>query len=87
MQRVHINQDKYVEKDAIAFIEGKTRERGLTDTDIAKLIGITQSSYSNRKRKGKMNFNYMELYKIINRLELTDEELVRLMRGKIRLQG
>lgn len=84
MPRVTLYQDKYIDSDAVSFVEGKTRERKLTDTDLAQEIGITQSSYSNRKRKGKMNFNYLELVKIIKRLELTDEEIVKLMRGKVR---
>lgn len=82
MPRVSINKEKYIDADAVSFVEGKTRERKLTDTDIAHEIGITQSSYSNRKRKGKMNFNYLELVKIIKRLQLTDEEIVKFMRGK-----
>lgn len=84
MPRVSLYADKYIDADAVSFVEGKTRERKLTDTDIAHVIGITQSSYSNRKRKGKMNFNYLELVKIIKRLELTDEEIVKLMRGQVR---
>lgn len=84
MPRVSINKDKYIEADAVAFIRGKTRQQGLTDTDIAHEIGITQSSYSNRVRKKKMQFDFMELLKIIQRLELTDEEIVKLMRGKVR---
>lgn len=84
MPRVTLYADKYIEFDAVSFVEGKTRERKLTDTDIAKEIGITQSSYSNRKRKGKMNFNYLELVKIIKKLQLTDEEIVKLMRGQVR---
>ena len=84
MPRVTLYADKYIDADAVAFIEGKTRERGLTDTDIAKVIGITQSSYSNRKRKGKLNLTYLELVKIIHKLELTDEDISKLMRGKVR---
>lgn len=87
MPRVLLYQDKYIEADAVAFIRGKTKERGLTDTEMAHEIGITQSSYSNRVRKKKMQFNFMELFKIIQRLELTDEEIVKLMRGKIKMRG
>ncbi len=81
MPRVALYQDKYIDADAVAFIEGKTRERGLTDTDIAKEIGITQSSYSNRKRKGKLNLNYLELRKVFVKLQLTPEEVTKLMLG------
>lgn len=85
MPRISLYQDKYIESDAVAFIRGKTRERGLTDTDIAHEIGITQSSYSNRVRSKKMKFDFMDLIKIIKRLELTDEEIVKLMRGQVRV--
>ena len=86
MPRVHINQDKYIESDAANFINGKTRERNLYDKDIAKEIGLKGPAYSLRKKDGKFDFGFMELVKMIRKLELTDEEIVRLMRGKIRLR-
>ena len=84
MPRVALYQDKYIESDAANFINGKTRERQLYDKDIAKEIGLKGPAYSLRKKDGKFDFNFMELVKMIRKLELTDEEIVKLMRGKVR---
>lgn len=84
MPRVALYQDKYIESDAANFINGKTRERQLYDKDVAKEIGLKGPAYSLRKKDGKFDFNFMELVKMIRKLELTDEEIVKLMRGKVR---
>lgn len=84
MPRVALYADKYIDSDAVAFVEGKTRERRLKDRDIANLIGLSPPSYCKRKQNGKLNLNYLELVKVIRRLELTDEEIIKLMRGQVR---
>lgn len=84
MPRVTLYQDKYIESDAANYINGKTRERNLYDKDVAKEIGLKAPAYSLRKRNGKFDFSFMELVKMIRILELTDEEIVKLMRGKVR---
>ena len=84
MPRVALYQYKYIESDAANFINGKTRERQLYDKDVAKEIGLKGPAYSLRKKDGKFDFNFMELVKMIRKLELTDEEIVKLMRGKVR---
>lgn len=82
MPRVSINQDKYTEADAVAFLEGKTRGRRKLDRDVAAAIGLSPPAYCQRKRDGKLKLNYMELVKVIQTLNFTDEEIVRFMRGK-----
>lgn len=84
MPRVSLYQDKYIEADAANFVNGKTRERQLLDKDIAELIGIKPPAYCKRKQGGKFDFSFMELVKMIRKLELTDEEIVKLMRGQVR---
>lgn len=84
MPRVTLYADKYIEADAANFINGKTRERQLYDKDIAQEIGLKGPAYSLRKKNGKFDFSFMELVKMIRKLELTDEEIVKLMRGKVR---
>lgn len=83
MPRVALYADKYIEADAANFVNGKTRERQLLDKDLAELIGIKPPAYCKRKKDGKFDFSFMELVKIIRKLELTDEEIVKLMRGKL----
>lgn len=83
MPRVTINKEKYMEADAVAFIEGKTREAGKMDKDIAEAIGLSAPSYCIRKKDDQMKFSYPELVKMIVVLRLTDEEIVKLMRGQV----
>ena len=82
MSRVSVNKYQYIEKDAATFINGKTRGSGKEDKDVAKAIGIAPSSYCNRRRDGRFNMSYIDLVKTIELLELTDEEIITLMRGK-----
>ena len=84
MPRVSLYQDKYIESDAANFISGKTRERQLHDKDIAAVLGLKAPTYCKRKRDGRFDMNYLELVKIIKELQLTDEEIIKLMRGKVR---
>lgn len=84
MPRVTILKDKYIESDAADFLNGKIREAKLSDKDIAALIGITPPAFCNRKQNGRFKFDYMELVKIIPKLNLSDEEIIKLMRGKLK---
>jgi hypothetical protein len=83
MPRVTINKEKYMEADAVAFIEGKTRGTRQTDRDMAALLGLSPPAYCQRKKNGKMNFSYLELVKMIKQLKFSDEEIVKLMRGAL----
>lgn len=84
MPRVALYQDKYIEADASDFINGKTRERRLLDKDIAETIGLKPPAYCKRKQNGRFDVSYMELVKIIRKLQLTDEEIIKLMRGQVK---
>lgn len=82
MPRVVLLKDKYIEADAADFVNGKTRQKKMYDKDIALGIGLKPPAYSLRKKDGKFDFNFMELVKMIRMLELSDEEIVKLMRGE-----
>ncbi|MGN1158227.1 MAG: hypothetical protein ACI4TK_18810 [Agathobacter sp.] len=82
MPRITANKYQYMEKDAANFINGKTRGCGKEDKDVAAAIGIGPSSYCNRRRDGKFNMSYIDLVKTIELLELSDEDIIVLMRGK-----
>lgn len=84
MPRVAIKKYEYMEKDAANFINGKTRECQKEDKDVAELIGISRPAYCLRRKDGRFNMSYIELVKTIEFLQLSDEEIVSLMRGKFR---
>ena len=48
MPRVTIKKKEYKVSDFSKWIVGKMYEQGLTQADLAKMIGITQPSFCNR---------------------------------------
>ena len=78
MPRVTLNRRKYKVSDISKWLVGKLYEKGLHQVDIANWIGISQPSLSARLKKGL--FTYEELLTIFNKLEVTDEEILRLMK-------
>lgn len=82
MPRVAINKYKYILKDAAKFLNGKTRGCGLYDKDMATVVGLSPPAYCQRKKPDKMELSYINLVKIIEKQNWTDEEIVKFMRGK-----
>lgn len=84
MPRITANKYQYIEKDAASFINGKTRGSDKEDKDVAAVIGIAPSSYCLRKRNGRFKMDYIELVKIIEYLDMSDEDIICLMRGRFK---
>ena len=78
MPRVVIKKKEYKVNDLSVYIVGKMYEKKLRQADLAEMLNITQPAFSNRLKKGL--FSYAELLDIIQKLESTDEEILRLMK-------
>lgn len=64
----------------VLWIESRTGSRhGVYEKDLADLIGITRSSFSNRMKTGK--FDYLEIVKIFEFLNATNKECLEIMKG------
>ena len=78
MPRVAIKKKDYMISDLSQWIAGKMYAKNLRQKDMAELIGITQSAFSQRIKKGW--FTYGDILSILKKLDATDEEILRLMK-------
>lgn len=78
MPRVTIKKKEYMISDLSQWIAGRMYTKGLRQQDMAETIGITQSAFCQRLKKGL--FTYGEMLSIFKKLEATDEEILRIMR-------
>ncbi|MCI9095505.1 MAG: hypothetical protein HFI95_04725 [Lachnospiraceae bacterium] len=78
MPRVSINKKKYLKTDLREWIIGRMKSLNLTQEDMSQMMNITQQAFGYRLREG--NFKSDQLYVIFNRLQATDEEILRLMK-------
>lgn len=86
MPRVSINRKQYKIKDLAGWIEGRMHSKGLKQEDVARELGISQSSLSARlnpktyeKNKRADPFKYGDLLVLFKLLEVTQEEKEQLM--------
>lgn len=78
MPRIRQSKEKYMRADTSALIRRKMYESGITQNDIGNIIGRTQSNVS--ARISQMSFSYSELVKIFDKLDFTDEEVLKCMK-------
>ena len=62
-------------------LRGKLAELGISQEALAKAIGISYVSMSN-KINGNKEFTLKEVYAIAETLKLTDEEIIRIFIGE-----
>ena len=79
MPRVNELKPMYMAKDIGSNIVGLMFRKGVSQTDLAKELGITQGGLHYKLFNN--SFSYRDLLVIFRRLELTDEEIVRLMKA------
>lgn len=76
--RVHINKKKYLLQDFTEWIIGRMRSLEKNQTDMGKLLGISQTAFG--KRLKSANFDYPQILDILKELQATDEEILRFMK-------
>lgn len=78
MPRVKINSIKYKLVDLPVYIRTKMITANKTQADLARAIGITPASFTNRMQKGL--FSYSDLVLILAEVGATDDEIIKLFR-------
>lgn len=78
MPRVAINKKKYLKTDLREWISGRMKTLGFNQNDMGELLGISQQAFGCRLRKS--NFSNDHLYALFEKLQATDEEILRLMK-------
>lgn len=84
MPRVAIKKKEYMIKDFTGWVLQKMKMNRLKQQDVADMLGIAQSSFSERINKcindGKNIFSYEEVIMLLEEFNATDEEILRLMK-------
>ena len=78
MPRVKELNYRYKHQDVGMIIDGHRRRKGLKQTELADDAGMSQQLYSYKVKHNA--FDYVDLIRLFNALELTDDEIVRLMK-------
>ena len=81
MPRVTILKKRYNERDLIAWIYTRAREKKLTLEELARAIGITRQTLHNKMQEGRVAFTYPELMELFKKLGATDAEILHFMRA------
>lgn len=78
MPRVAIRKKDYKVQDLSVFIVGKMYAKNLRQADMAELLDMTQPAFSYRLKNGQ--FSYAQMLTILQKIDATDEEILRLMK-------
>lgn len=78
MPRIYQDKEKYMKKDTENLIRNKMRGN-VTQKELGEAFGIGQRAVSTKL--GNMSFKYSELVTIFKKLNFTDEEILKCMRG------
>lgn len=78
MPRVALKKKDYKIRDLSVFIAGKMYAMNLRQADMAEVLDMTQPAFSYRLKKGQ--FNYEQMLTILQKIDATDEEILRLMK-------
>lgn len=79
MPRITSKRKAYMTKDIGSWIAGKMRMNKITQADMADCLNITQQAFGQKLRKSQ--FTYADLLAILEKLNVTDEEIIKLMRA------
>ena len=77
MPRIRELRTNYMLHDIGMTLDSFRREKKLKQTDLAEMTGIAQQNLS--KKFMNNSFKYEDLIKIFKALELTDEQILRVM--------
>lgn len=78
MPRVLINKPKYMVSDFTAWVIGRMKIIGVTQTDLANEFKVTQPAISQKIKNA--SFDYKELIKLFQILQADETDITRLMK-------
>ena len=71
------DKDKFSKDSLVELIEGKKRVLKVSNAELGELIGITGQAFGQRLKNAKLE--YMHLIKIFQRLNFSQDEIIKLM--------
>ena len=78
MPRVRIKNKEYKLKDFSAWLIGQMAIRGMRQTDLGELLGMTQQMISQKLKK--QSFTVAELMTIVHEFDVSADELEHLLK-------
>lgn len=72
------DKDKYSKDSLVEIIEGKKKRLKISNEELGKLIGMTGQAFGRRLREA--NLDFIHLVKIFKKLEVSDDEIIKLMK-------
>lgn len=79
MPRVKALRTNYMKSDARKMFKGKMAENDITQKNLAELIGLSPPAFYQRFKK--FDFSFEQLVKMIPKIGLSDEDILKLMKG------
>ncbi|MBO5853149.1 MAG: helix-turn-helix transcriptional regulator [Bacteroidales bacterium] len=78
------DKDGYSKLRLIEFIEGRRKSLNIKRSELAELLGMTEANigYHLNPQKGNAKFTFIQIVKILEKLQATDEEILSLMKQK-----
>ncbi len=85
MPRIHAKKKEYMLFDLPFWLAKEAKKKGLRKKDLAAALGITPQAFGARENKNedgtpKDAFKYGELLTLFKLLDLSDEDILRIMR-------
>lgn len=78
MPRVKALRNEYMKTDTRKLFKGKMAENDITQRKLAEVVGLSPPSFCIRFKT--FDFDFEQLVKMIQKLELSDEEILKLMK-------
>lgn len=72
------DREKYQSDCLVEFIEGRRKTLNKSQGELGELLNMTQQAFSNRM--AKRNFTFLQVVKLLEFLQASDEEKLRLMK-------
>ena len=79
MPRVKALKSEYMKTDARKLFKGKMEENDITQKKLADIVGISPPAFCIRFKS--FDFEFEQLVKMIPAVGLSDEEILKLMKG------
>ncbi len=79
MPRVNLARKTYAKRDFAMIVPGRLKQLGITQAQIAKQMGIKQSTFS--RKLSAFSFDYDELVELIDALKLESRDVYYFMTG------
>lgn len=80
MPRVYLTKQDKLNNKLTALIYGTMKVKHITQTQMAEVLGISQQAFGKKLKKAQ--FTFSELFMVFEKLELQDEEILSVMRGR-----